>query len=231
MSVNNRINANLWKIAFADGNSNPIGIKNVITGTTNPSAAPALYPALYFNSVAGTLWFNPVGTVAGWQSVSGGSTASYTRVSTTATAGQTTLAGAYTPNQLEVFVNGVLLNSTEYTATAGMITFATALAAGDIIETVNYNVVAIGAAADLVGGTANAIPYQTAPSETVFLSAGTAGQVLTAGVAGVPTWVTLIPAQTNQAGKYLTTNGTTTSWATLAVPTQAFVAFSSTGGV
>lgn len=47
---------------------------------------------------------------------------------------------------------------------------------------------------------------------------GTSGQVLTSqGISASPTWATLeaLPSQTGNDGKYLTTNGTTASWATV----------------
>jgi hypothetical protein len=49
-------------------------------------------------------------------------------------------------------------------------------------------------------------------------SQGTAGQVLTsAGSGNTPTWTTVdaLPSQTGNSGKYLTTDGTDPSWATL----------------
>lgn len=67
---------------------------------------------------------------------------------------------------------------------------------------------------NLVGGTAGAMPYQTAPNLTSFTGVGTTGQVLTSNGTGAPTWNTLdaLPNQAGQAGKYLTTDGSVASW-------------------
>lgn len=66
--------------------------------------------------------------------------------------------------------------------------------------------------------TANAggIVYSTA-SAMAITAAGTAGQVLISNGISAPTWGTLdaLPSQTGNSGKYLTTNGTTASWATI----------------
>lgn len=43
-------------------------------------------------------------------------------------------------------------------------------------------------ASALAGGTAGSIPYQSAPSTTLFTTTGTAGYLLTSGGAGAPTW-------------------------------------------
>jgi hypothetical protein len=45
-----------------------------------------------------------------------------------------------------------------------------------------------GYAAALSGGSANAIVYQTSVGNTGFTSVGTQGQLLTAGLGGVPIW-------------------------------------------
>jgi hypothetical protein len=64
----------------------------------------------------------------------------WTRTSFTATAGQTTFTVSYTVGYIEVFLNGVLLNGSDYTATNGTsVVLAVAASVGDIVE-----VVAIG---------------------------------------------------------------------------------------
>lgn len=70
-------------------------------------------------------------------------------------------------------------------------------------------------AANLAGGAASQIPYQTAAGATSFIANGTTGQVLTSNGTAVPTWTTIdaLPSQTGNAGKFLTTDGTNASWA------------------
>ena len=70
--------------------------------------------------------------------------ATYTRTTFTATGGQTTFSVAYTVGFVEVFVNGVLLTGSEYTATNGTdVVLASACSAGDIVETIAYYTVNI----------------------------------------------------------------------------------------
>jgi len=67
--------------------------------------------------------------------------ATQTRDSFTATASQTSFAtGGYTPQFLDVYLNGVhLLNGTDYTATNGSdVVLTTGAAAGDVLEVVSY---------------------------------------------------------------------------------------------
>jgi hypothetical protein len=66
------------------------------------------------------------------------------------------------------------------------------------------------------------IVYASATNTLSKLSAGTDGYLLTLA-SGVPTWAAApisLPSQTGNNGKYLTTDGTTASWATLVVPIE-----------
>ena len=73
-----------------------------------------------------------------WASPTAG-TATYSRTSFTATVGQTTFSATYTVGYVEVYQNGVLLNSTDYTATNGTsVVLAIGASTGDIIETIAY---------------------------------------------------------------------------------------------
>jgi hypothetical protein len=68
-------------------------------------------------------------------------TGTYTRTTITATAGQTSFTANYTVNYVEVYVNGILLNSADYTATTGTtVVLASAAAAGDIIDVFAINI-------------------------------------------------------------------------------------------
>jgi hypothetical protein len=65
---------------------------------------------------------------------------SYTRTSFTATGGQTTFSVIYVVGYIQVYVNGVLLNDTDYNASSGTVVILnTGRIAGDIVETVAFN--------------------------------------------------------------------------------------------
>ena len=77
------------------------------------------------------------GTTATWAAAGGGGGGTYTRTSFTATAGQTSFTVSYTVGYVQVYMNGVLLNASDYTATSGTaIVLAVAASAGDIVEVV-----------------------------------------------------------------------------------------------
>jgi hypothetical protein len=121
-----------------------------------------------------------------------GSSSAYTRTSFTATTGQTTFSVTYTVGYLEVYLNGAFLNGTDFTATNGTtMVLATGAANGDIVETIAYNSVALGSAANIANGAAGEVVYQTGAGATGFTAAGTSGQPLLSGGSGSPTWGTL----------------------------------------
>jgi len=65
----------------------------------------------------------------------GGGSSAYTRTTFTATAGQTAFTVTYAVGYLQIYVNGVLLTGSDYTATSGTgFTLAVACAVGDIVE-------------------------------------------------------------------------------------------------
>jgi len=65
----------------------------------------------------------------------------YVRTSFTATAGQTTFTVTYYVGYVQVFLNGVLLNGADYTASNGTsVVLAVAANLNDIVETIAYNV-------------------------------------------------------------------------------------------
>jgi hypothetical protein len=64
------------------------------------------------------------------------------------------------------------------------------------------------------------ILYASATNTLSNLTKGTDGQILTLA-SGVPSWAAApitLPTQTDNSGKYLTTDGSTASWASLVVP-------------
>ena len=75
------------------------------------------------------------GTTATWAAGGGGGGGTYTRTSFTATAGQTSFTASYTVGYVQVYLNGVLLNASDYTATSGTaVVLSVAASSGDIVE-------------------------------------------------------------------------------------------------
>ena len=142
------------------------------------------------------------GTVASWAALSIPSS-TYTRTSFTATAGQTTFSATYTVGYVEVFLNGVLLNATDYTASNGTtVVLAVAASAGDIVETIAYNISNIGvasSASNILGGAASQLLYQTGVNTTSFVPNGSPGQFLQSNGASAPSWATLSSFSATQA--------------------------------
>jgi len=202
-----------------------VAIANGGTGQTTANAAfNALIPAQGSNSgkflttdgsntswatvtagvsqiVAGTnVTLSPTGGTGVVTINAASATASYVRTAFTATSGQTSFTVAYTVGYAEVFLNGVLLNSTDYTASSGTaIVLASGALVGDIVEVIAYNTVAIGSL-----------------TSTGVLG-GTSGQLLTSNGtnsywANAP--VTL-PSQSGLGGKFLKTDGSNASWSAL----------------
>ena len=87
--------------------------------------------------------------------------ASYTRTSFTATASQTTFTVAYTVGYLQVYVNGVLLNATDYTASSGTnVVLAVGCNTGDIVEAIAYTTTTVAVA----GGSNTQVQYNSSGS-------------------------------------------------------------------
>jgi hypothetical protein len=93
------------------------------------------------------------------------------------------------------------------------------------IATGTWNGTAIGpvyGGTGLTSYTTGDVVYASATNTLSKLAAGTNGYLLTM-VGGVPAWAAApisLPDQTGNSGKYLTTDGTTASWATLVVPIE-----------
>jgi len=122
----------------------------------------------------------------------------YNRQSFTATAGQTifTVTSGYSVGYLQIYVNGVLLNAADLTASNGTsFTLGAAASVGDIVESFAYTVTLVNnvspSYAGGQGGSAGVVLYQSAANTTSNTVVGTAGQVLTSAGAGKPIWTTL----------------------------------------
>lgn len=65
----------------------------------------------------------------------------------TATEGQTVFSFVHTPNEIDVFLNGVKLSTSEYTDSSIDVTLINPAFGGDVVELIGYGVIGAGAAA------------------------------------------------------------------------------------
>lgn len=113
-----------------------IGTNGYVLTSNGTTASWAAASGGVTQIVAGTnVTISPSGgTGAVTINASGGASA-YSRTSFTATAGQTAFTVTYAVGYLQVYVNGVLLATSDYTATSGTgFTLGVACAVGDIVE-------------------------------------------------------------------------------------------------
>ena len=146
---------------------------------------------------------------------------------------------SYTPGQEQVYLNGILLvRGDDYTATNGTsITGLSALSASDFVQVNCYNNFSVASVptTSLTGTVSNAQLANSAITingSAVSLGGSvtlagdiesvTAGTGLTGGGASGGVTLSLdtssayvVPSQSGNSGKYLTTNGTSASWAVL----------------
>ena len=96
--------------------------------------------------------------------------ATQTRDSFTATSGQTSFAtGGYTPNFLDVYLNGVKLSAADYTATNGSdVVLASGAATGDILEVVAFTT--FNSASSSIDDNGNATALTIDSSENVMIN-------------------------------------------------------------
>ena len=198
-----------------------LGSKSTAPSVDNDGNA-LLTGAIYWNSVTNAMY---AWTGTEWGSIS--STADIYRFRFTASGGETSLSGtdangltlSYIPGKEQVYLNGVLLARTsDYTATDGSsITSLAALASSDIVEIITFTAFELAdsiarslfdAKGDLLVATSADTPGK--------LTVGSNGTVLVAdsSTATGLKWSAYdpLPSQTGNSGKYLTTDGSTTSW-------------------
>jgi len=121
--------------------------------------------------------------------------ATQTKTRIVATSEQTsfTTSGEYTPGYINVFLGGVKLDSSEFTATDGTtVVLASGANTGQIFESISYTTFKVDASA-------------------LANQSGQSGKYLTTDGTNT-SWADVTPSQTGNSGKYLTTDGTNTSW-------------------
>ena len=114
-----------------------IGANGYVLTSNGTTASWAAATGGVTQIIAGTnVTISPAGgTGAVTVNATSGGSSQYTRTSFTATAGQTTFTVTYAVGYLQVYVNGVLLATSDYTATSGTnFVLNVACAAGDIVE-------------------------------------------------------------------------------------------------
>jgi len=114
-----------------------IGTNGYVLTSNGTTASWAAASGGVSQIIAGTnVTISPAGgTGAVTINASGGGASAYTRTTFTATAGQTAFTVTYAVGYLQIYVNGVLLTGSDYTATSGTgFTLNVACAVGDIVE-------------------------------------------------------------------------------------------------
>jgi len=131
-------------ILSSSNSGSAVTFSGTVTVFCDYPAGIAVYSSNNPGTAGQVLTSNGTGTVPSWGTVYG----SYSRTSVTATASQTTFTVTYTVGYIEVYYNGVLLNSADYTASNGTtVVLATGASAGAIVEFIAYNTVATGSVA------------------------------------------------------------------------------------
>jgi hypothetical protein len=215
---------------MAQAGFTPISLYYSTTASAAPIAGNLVNGELAINITDGKLYYKDnLGVV---KSFSSGGTA-YVRTSFTATAGQTTFSATYSVGYVEVYLNGVLLNAADYTASNGTsVVLATGAALNDIVELIAFQTTAVtvASATNILSGAASQLVYQSGPSTTGFIANGTSGQALVSAGSSVPAWGTLGAAgggtgltAPGASGNVLTSNGTIWTSAAAASGAQAFV--------
>ena len=166
----------------------------VLSSVTAPTNNPVTGTPSSSNFLRGDgTWANPTAGLA-----------TYTRTNFTATAGQTSFTVTYTVGYVEVFVNGVLLDTTDYTATSGTaIVLATAAALNDIVTVIAYNATTATTAA----GSTTQVQYNSGGNFAGSANLTFDGTTLTGAFSGAHNGT--VGAGTPNTGAFTTLSATT----------------------
>jgi hypothetical protein len=205
----------------------PAGVSNVLVAVSGVLQDPSTY------GVAGTTITFSTAPPSGTGNIScrylgvpvtGITTTAYRTVTEfTATAGQTTFTPpSYTPSFINVYLNGVLLGSADYTATNGTtVVLATGAAAGNLVTVESFQISSVANAIQNTAGAVSSSNIQTGVALTNPTVTGTLGVsgTLTSGsgsanyltingnTAGQPAYINLAGSDTN-VGLDFNTKGT-----------------------
>jgi hypothetical protein len=139
----------------ASGPTGPTGADSTVPGPTGPTGPAGggsniavsdegsllTSSVTSFDFTGSGVTATAVGNAVTVNITGGGGGGTYTRTTFTATAGQTSFTASYTVGYVQVYVNGILLNSADYTATTGTtVVLATAASAGDIVDVIALNI-------------------------------------------------------------------------------------------
>lgn len=172
-------------VAGPTGPTGPTGAASTVAGPTGPtgSAGPT-GPTGADSTVAGPT--GPTGSSGPTGATGSAPSATYVRTSFTATGGQTTFTVSYTVGYVEVYLNGVFLNGSDYTATNGTsVVLGVAAVAGDIVEVIAYNTINIGTVnlavntSTISGGTSTRLLYDNAATVGEIAGATSDGTTVT----------------------------------------------------
>jgi hypothetical protein len=167
-----------------------------------PVAGDLQYGELALNYADGALYYKRSdNTVQNLISSGGaGGTSAIDFKTYTATAGQTTFSVAYTPELVNVYVNGVRLSNADYTASSGTsVVLASACLAGDVVNLVGFTSLQIG----------YGLPSQTGNTGKFLTTNGTEVSWGTVSGTGTVTSVAAtVPAFLSVSGSPITSSGT-----------------------
>lgn len=222
-----------------------IKLKRSSTSGNIPSTGQLDLGEIAINTYDGKVYIKKDNGTASIVEVGGASSGAYTKYAYTATSSQTTFSVSYAPGYVDVWLNGVKLDTSDYTATSGSsIVLASGATSGDLFEAIAWNV------ANIQENAYTKYSYTATASQTTFTASYTQGYVnvylngillldsteytatngtsivlATGATAGDSVVIeafstyssgSALPSQTGNSGYFLTTDGTSTSWAEVA---------------